>query len=318
MEGLKGKTILVSGGTGFVGSHLVEALVQIGARVVVPYRSMDPNSYFFTEKLDKKTILASCDLKNQKRIFDIISKYEVDVIFHLGAQAIVTTAYENPVETIESNIMGTTYILEAARQCSRVRSIIIASSDKAYGKTKEKYTEKSPLQGDHPYEVSKSAADLIAQTYYKTYHLPVIITRFGNIYGEGDLNFNRIIPGIMQSVIRKTPLHLRSDGTFVRDYVYVGDVVSAYLFLLSQGSKIHGEAYNITSGETYSVLELIKKIEKKLKKKIPHEIDNTSNNEIPYQSLDNTKILKLGWKPKYSLQATLIRVLRWYKKSYRV
>jgi len=314
MEKLTGKNILVTGGTGFVGSHLVKALVQKGANVIVPFRSLDPRSYFATEKLERKVILTVCDIKDKNRVFDVVSKYEIEVIFHLAAQPIVTTAYENPVETIESNIMGTTYILEAARMFLHVKTVIVASSDKSYGKSRKPYMETDALKGDHPYEVSKSSADLIAQTYYKTYHLPVVITRFGNIYGEGDLNYNRIIPGIMNSLIYKQPLHIRSDGTFVRDYIYVGDVVSAYLFLLAQGSKVYGEAFNIASGETNSVLELIKRIEKILKRTVSYQIDNSEKNEIPYQKLDNNKILALGWKTKYPLRKAILTQFKWYKR----
>jgi CDP-glucose 4,6-dehydratase len=315
MERLKGERILVTGGTGFVGSHLVEALIRKGAHVIVPFRSIDPHSYFFSTKLDRKVILAECDLKDRQRVFDVVTKYEVDSIFHLGAQPIVTTAYENPVETLESNIMGTVHILEAARTCPHIRSVIVASSDKAYGKTEKEYTEDFPLRGDHPYEVSKSSADLIAQMYYKTYHVPAVITRFGNIYGEGDLNLNRIVPGIMDAGIQKTVLHLRSDGTFVRDYIYVKDVASAYIFLLEKGDAVFGEAFNIASGKTYSVLELIKQAEKILRKKINFKIDNSAKNEIPFQSLNIDKIVTLGWKPEYSIQKTFKGILKWYKKS---
>lgn len=313
MENIKEKNILVTGGTGFVGSHLVKALVKTGATIFVPHRSIDPRSYFYTEKLNTKVVLLSCDLKDKDRVFDIVSKYEITYIFHFAAQAIVPTAYENPVETIESNVMGTTYLLEAARRFFHVKGIIVASSDKSYGKSKKSYVETDPLKGDHPYEVSKSATDLIAQAYAKTYHLPIVVTRLGNIYGEGDLNFSRIIPGIMKAVITKEKLVLRSDGTYIRDYVYVKDVVSGYLFLLKHIYNIKGEAFNLSSNDSYSVIEVIREAEKILKKKIPFIIENSAKNEIPYQHLNTTKINNLGWKPTHSLKTTLTLILHWYK-----
>ena len=315
MESLTGKNILVTGGTGFVGSHLVKALLAKHATVFVPFRSLDPRSYFVTEKLSRKATLVVCDLKDKDRIFDIVSKYEIDYIFHLAAQAIVPTAYENPVETIESNVMGTTYILESARRFSHVKGVVVASSDKSYGKSRKPYVETDPLKGDHPYNVSKSAMDLITQAYAKTYHLPIVVTRFGNIYGEGDLNFSRIIPGIMRTIITKEPLRVRSDGTYVRDYIYVKDVVRGYLFLLSKVDKIKGEAFNLSSNDTYSVLDLIKYIAKKMNKKISYSIANSAKNEIPYQHLSYQKIQKLGWKPIYSIGSTLAPIRSWYKKT---
>ncbi len=180
--GLKNKNILVTGGTGFIGGHLVRALLEENCKIIIPYQDTNPNSYFFEQKLEKKAILAFCDLKSFKRTLDLITKYEIDFIFHLAAQAIVTTAYHNPLETLETNIMGTANILEASRLYRKIEGIIVTSSDKAYGKI-PRASEIDPLTGDHPYEVSKSAADLIATTYYKTYNLPVVITRFGNVYG---------------------------------------------------------------------------------------------------------------------------------------
>ena len=315
MEGLKGKNILVTGGTGFVGSHLVESLVSRGLRVIVISRSFDPQSYFATQHLERKTILASGDLKDYFRVMDIISKYEIDYIFHLGAQAIVTTAYDNPRETIETNVMGTVNILEAARLYGRIKGIIVASSDKAYGKSSKKYLETDPLRGNHPYEASKSSTDLIALTYAKTYSLPIVVTRFGNIYGEGDLNFNRIIPGIMKALVTGTTLSIRSDGTFVRDYVYVKDVVKGYLLLIDHIEKTQGQAYNLSSDEMLSVLNLIKSVENVLHKKIKYIITNTQKNEIPYQSLNFDKVKKLGYNAQYSFKKVLPDVLEWYRSN---
>jgi CDP-glucose 4,6-dehydratase len=310
-----GRNILVTGGTGFVGSHLVKALSERRAHIIVPYRSIDPHSYFMTQGLDKKVVLAAGDVTDRRRIVDIVSKYEIDTIYHLAAQPIVDTAFNNPVETITTNVIGTTHILDAAWTSGTVRHIFITSSDKAYGKSSETYTEDHPLRGDHPYEASKSAADIIARSYVKTYNAPVVTVRFGNIYGPGDLNMSRIIPGIMQTALSGDILPLRSNGLFVRDYVYVGDVVSAYLFLLDNFSKANGEAYNIASDVSLTVLDLIKQAEKIMKTKIRYDIKNNQKNEIPYQHLDWGKIAKIGWKPEYSLESGILESYGWYKKN---
>jgi len=316
MERLKGVRILVTGGTGFAGSHVVESLLEKHARIVISYRSIDPHCYFFQKNLSSSVILAMCDLKDEKRVRDIIAKYEIEYILHLGAQPIVETAYYNPSETIESNIMGTLHILEGARSYPKIKGIIIASSDKAYGKHDKPYKETDTLRGDHPYEVSKSAADLIAFSYVKTYGMPIAVTRFGNIYGPGDLNFNRIIPGIMQTLITGKELEIRSNGKFVREYLYVKDVASAYLFLLTHFSKASGEAFNIASGERYSVLELIKKCKEVFHEHIPYKILNSAINEIPEQRLYCKKIRNIGWKPKYSITKGLKETYEWNREYF--
>ncbi len=314
---LSGKNILVTGGTGFVGSHLVEALIEKGARVVVPYRSIDPASYFMTQGLDKKTILAICDITDRRRIVDIVSKYEIESIFHLAAQPIVDTAYANPVETITTNVIGTTHILDAAWQSTTVRQIIVTSSDKAYGKSEKTYMEDHPLSGDHPYEASKSAADIITNAYVKTYGAPVSTVRFGNIYGPGDLNMSRIIPSIMRCAITGEELQIRSDGTFVRDYVYVGDVVDAYLYLMEHFDKATGEAFNIASDTSLSVIKLIEMAGRILNVTIRYRVNNTQKNEIPSQHLNWSKIARLGWKPNFSLEMGLLETFGWYAKRLR-
>lgn len=314
MERLTGRTILVTGGTGLVGSHVIELLLKKGHRVITTMRSHDPRSYFSTQKLYQRVIAAHCDIQDYTRVFDVVTKYEVDYIIHLAASAIVTTSYENPVEAIRTNVLGSVHVLEAARSSPRVKGVILASSDKAYGKSKRMYREDDPLRGDHPYEVSKSSADLIAHTYWKTYGLPVVITRFGNIYGPGDLHENRIIPGIMSSLISGASLVLRSNGTYVRDYVYVGDVACAYEFLLARMGTTQGQAYNISTDASYTVLDLIGQVEKIFRKRIRYTISNTAVNEIPYQHLDCGKIQKLGWKPRYAMREGLIKTYAWYRK----
>lgn len=329
---ISGKNILVTGGTGFVGSHLVEELVKQQVNVVTTFLTTNPQSYFFTQKLDKKVKMANIDVCDFDGVFNVITKCQIDYIFHLAAQPLVETAYYNPKRTLYANILGTINVLESSRLFPKIKGVFVASSDKAYGKMEAekthrewpnglsrcggiKYKETDSLKGDHPYEVSKSSADLIAYSYFKTYHLPVVITRFGNIYGEGDLNFSRIIPGIMKSLIKNEVLEIRSNGTYVRDYLYVKDVIDGYLLLATNIHKVKGEAYNFGSEETVPVLSLIKLIEKGLKRKINYKILNTARNEIPYQSLDYSKMRKeLGWKPKYTLSKKIKDIYTWYKK----
>ena len=305
--------ILITGGAGFIGSHLVENLVRLKAKVFVIDIENNPNSYFAKNQLSKKCEFSFLDIRNKKAVEKYFSKTKIDYIFHLAAEPIVEKAFDNPYSTFDTNIMGTVNILEEVRRNKKIKGIIVASSDKAYGKTTKKYDEDSPLKGDHPYDVSKSAADLISQTYCKSYNLPIVITRFGNVYGEGDLHLNRIIPGICESVIKNKTLMVRSDGTYIRDYLYVKDVVNGYIFLLKKLNKAKSQAFNFSSKDTLSVLDLIKKAEKILKIKIKYKILNNAKNEIPYQHLNDKKIRKFGWKNRYSLKKKLIPIVEWYR-----
>lgn len=314
MERIKGSKVIVTGGTGFIGSHLVKDLIALGAQVTVVDIIINDQSYFVKQNLTKKANVQLIDIAKKKKIKDFFTRVQPDYVFHLAAEAIVNNSYNNPYKTFQTNVMGTVSVLEAAK-ATGVKGVIVASSDKAYGKTKEIYTEASPLQGDHPYDVSKSCTDLISQTYYKTYGLPVVITRFGNVYGEGDLHLNRIIPGICEAIITKTPLLIRSNGKYVRDYLYVKDVAAGYIFLLQNLAKTKGEAYNFSSPDTLSVLELVAKAETILQRKIEYRILNNAKNEIPYQHLQDTKVRKLGWKNKYMMKDLLPEILNWYKKN---
>lgn len=320
MLNFRGRNILVTGGAGFVGSHLVEELVKLKARIVIVDQVIDPFSYLVSKELNKKATIIQTDVCDFEGIFDIVTKFQIQYIFHLAAQSLVEVAYYNPKQTLYSNILGTINVLECSRLYQKIKAVVIASSDKAYGKLgKKKYIETDALMGDHPYEVSKSSADLISSSYFKTYGVPAVITRFGNIYGQGDLNFSRIIPGIMKALIEKETLDIRCDGKYVREYLYVKDVVKGYLLLAKSIEKVKGQAFNFGSNEALSVLEIIKLTEKVLNIKINYKILNTAKNEIPYQVLNFDKIRKkTTWKPKYDLASTLIDTYNWYTKYYEM
>lgn len=307
-------TVIVTGGAGFIGSHLTEALLQKKYRVIVLDIKKPDGSYFFSNHLDEQSDYRIVDIRDKEKVEEVFTATNPSYVIHLAAQPIVTDAYDNPHETFDTNVMGSVNILEACRHTPSIKRIIVASSDKAYGKMKDVYTEDSPLQGDHPYDVSKTCEDLIAQTYFTTYKTPVIITRFGNVYGEGDMHFDRIIPGMCESLVRNSVLQIRSDGTYVRDYVYVRDVVDGYMFLLETKKPVEGEAFNFSSDDSYSVVDLITLVEKSLGKKIQFTIVNSARNEIPYQHLNDTKIRKLGWKSSFSINASIAGVYAWYEQ----
>lgn len=308
------KRILVTGGAGFIGGHLVKLLVKQGYRVTVLDIQKPGKTYFFLEHLDSLVDYRQVDIRDSSAVDRTFAQVRPDSVLHLAALPVVEEALSDPRGTFETNIMGSVNIFEACRKLREMRRLVVASSDKAYGKTIKEYTEDSPLHGDHPYDVSKSCEDLIAYTYFKTYGLPVTITRFGNVYGQGDLHFNRIIPGIFQSVISGEPLAIRSDGTYIRDYLYVDDVVNGYLQLLESPDSVNGEAFNFSSGDTYSVLDLIKKMELLLEHEIPYRIENTVKNEIPYQHLNDAKVRRLGWKSSGTLESTAKIVFQWYAR----
>lgn len=306
--------ILVTGGAGFIGGHLVGALVQKGYRVCVLDVSKPGKTYFFLEGLESLVDYRQVDIRDAPAVQRVFALVRPARVVHLAAFPVVEEAYRNPRGTFETNIMGSVNILEVCRKQTSIQRIVVASSDKAYGKSVQEYTEESPLRGDHPYDVSKSCEDLISYAYYKTYGLPVVVTRFGNVYGEGDLHFSRIIPGICQSIIMGRPFLIRSDGTYVRDYLYVKDVVDGYVELLEAPDSVNGEVYNFSSQDAYSVIHLVEKMETVLGRKIPYRIENTAKNEIPYQHLNDAKVRKLGWRPSFTLDTAAVNVLRWYEQ----
>jgi CDP-glucose 4,6-dehydratase len=313
------RNVFVTGCSGFLGSWLVQYLVNLKANVVGLIRDELPLSRLYSEKIiDSINVVHGC-LENYELIERIINEYEIEMVFHIAAQTIVRIANRNPISTFNSNIQGTWNILEACRRNPNVKQIIIASSDKAYGEQDIlPYNESNPMQGSHPYDVSKSCADLIAQTYFKTYKLPICITRCGNFYGGGDLNFNRIVPGTIRSLIRNEQPIIRSDGKLIRDYIYIEDVVNAYILLaekMAENPKIKGEAFNFSCENPISVLELVNLIIKIFNKNnLKPVILNNASNEIPKQYLSAKKATKiLNWRPIYTLEDGLKKTISWYE-----
>lgn len=309
---------LVTGGTGLVGSWLVKRLVEQGASVVCVVRDWVPQSELVRTGTLERVNVVRGDVRSQSTLERALGEYEVDTVIHLAAQTIVGIANRNPVSTFESNIKGTWALLEACRRSPLVKQIVIASSDKAYGDQEQlPYTEDAPLQGRNPYDVSKSASDLIAQTYASAYGLPVAITRCGNFYGGGDLNWNRIVPGTIRSVLRNQRPVIRSDGTYIRDYFYVEDGAAAYMLLaekLAAMPRIRGKAYNFSNEMQITVRDLACRILDRMGSKLELDIRNEATNEIRHQYLSAARARReLGWKPLFTLDQGIDRTIEWYR-----
>ena len=313
------RRVFITGAAGLVGSWLVADLLAAKAQVVTLIHHPDPRSHFYRSGLYRDVSIVQGNLEDYDLLEYAINKYEIDTVFHLGAQAIVGVAYRSPLNTFESNIRGTYNLLEACRQhSSLVRRVVVASSDKAYGThTELPYTEDMALQGKYPYEVSKSCADLICQMYYHTYALPVAIARCGNIYGGGDLNWSRIVPESIRCSLKGKQLEIRSDGTFVRDYIYVKDVTTAYMRLAERldDPRVKGQAFNFGPWQPLSVLELVERIYQLMGSGlIKPKILNAANGEIYSQYLDYSKAQQiLEWQPAYTLEQGLQETILWYK-----
>jgi CDP-glucose 4,6-dehydratase len=307
----------VTGGTGLVGGWLVRRLVDAGADVVCLVRDWVPQSELVRGRLIERAKVVRGDVADQALLERVLGEYEIDTVIHLAAQTIVTIANRNPVSTFETNIGGTWSLLEACRRSATVKQIVVASSDKAYGDQDElPYTERTPLRGQHPYDVSKSCGDLIAQAYATTYDLPVAITRCGNFYGGGDLNWNRIVPGTIRSVLRNERPVIRSDGNYVRDYFYVEDGAAAYMLLaerLAERPDLRGHAFNFSNEIQVTVLELVDRILRLMHSELTSDIRYESTNEIRHQWLSAAKARDvLNWRPLFDLAEGLQRTLSWY------
>lgn len=315
----KNRNVFITGCTGFLGSYLTKELFNLNANVTGLVRDWVKGSGNLITHDNKINIVVG-ELEDELLLERALGEYEIDTIFHVAAQAIVGIANRNPLGTFETNIRGTYNILEAARRSPLVKSIVVASSDKAYGdQTNLPYNEDMPLQGQHTYDVSKSCTDLIAQAYYKTYGLPVCITRCGNLYGGGDLNFNRIIPHTIISTLNGESPVIRSDGTFIRDYFYVEDAVKAYLLLAEKmgNLKLHGQAFNFSNEIQLSVKELVDVILKLMGSDLKPTVLNQGSNEIKHQYLSAKKARDvLGWRPSFSIEEGITKTIDWYKKYF--
>lgn len=308
----------VTGATGLVGGWLARRLIAAGADVVCLVRDWVPQSELVRSHLIEQVKTVRGDVQDQTLLERILGEYQIDTVIHLAAQTIVTIANSNPVSTFESNIDGTWRLLEACRRSSSVKQIVLASSDKAYGEQEAlPYSEHTPLEGRHPYDVSKACSDLIGQAYAATYGMPLAITRCGNFYGGGDLNWNRIVPGTIRSVLRGQRPIIRSDGQYVRDYFYVEDGAAAYMLLaerLAESPDLRGHAFNFSTEKKVTVLELTKRILELMDSALEPDVRSEATNEIREQYLSAAKARQvLGWQPMFTLDEGLQQTIEWYK-----
>lgn len=311
----------MTGCTGLLGSYLVKELIDQGANVTGLVRDAVPKSNLYQGEQVKQMNIVQGALEDLDVIERALGEYEIDTVFHLAAQAIVGVANRNPISTFEANILGTWNVLEACRKHPLIKRVIVASSDKAYGDQPNlPYDENMPLQGKHPYDVSKSCADLLSHTYFNTYGLPVCITRCGNLYGGGDLNFNRIIPQTIRLVLNGEAPEIRSDGTFIRDYFYIEDAVQAYLLLAEKMEELGlaGEAFNFSNEIQLTVLELVEKILKTMDSDLKPKVLNQGSHEIKHQYLSAEKARKLlNWTPAHTIDDGLEKTIEWYKAFFQ-
>ena len=326
MEGLDGVTrfwrarrVLVTGATGMIGAWLAKGLLAQGADVVALVWEADEQSELYRSGAIRRVTVVNGALEDFWALERAINRHEVDTVFHLGAQTIVGTALRFPLPTFEANIRGTYNLLEACRiHAALVKRVVIASSDKAYGEQPHlPYTEDMPLDGRHPYEVSKSCADLLAQAYHQTYGMSLAIARCGNVFGGGDLNWSRIVPGTIRSLLAKERPVIRSDGTYVRDYIYVEDVARAYMRLAERldDDRVHGEAFNFSNEAPLTVLGMVTLIQKLMNAvDVEPEIRSFAKGEIRSQRLSAAKAREvLGWEPGFDLESGLQETISWYQ-----
>jgi CDP-glucose 4,6-dehydratase len=310
---------LVTGGTGFLGAWVIHKLLLQGANVVCLVRQRTLGSEIIGHGLLQRVTMVHGDIRDQAQLEYILREHSVATLFHLAAQAIVGVANVNPAATLDTNIAGTTTLLEACRRSPGVKQIIVASSDKAYGDAGEQaYDEDMPLRGKHPYDVSKACADMIVRSYAATFGLPAVISRCGNFYGPGDLNWNRIVPGTIRSLCEGVRPVIRSDGKYVRDYFYVEDAADAHLMLaenLPDKPKLYGEAFNFSNETNVTVLELVEKMVTLMGLDLRPEVRNETNNEIRFQMLSAAKARsEFGWHPSFTLDEGLRTAIAWYRE----
>ena len=314
--------VLLTGATGMVGSWAAKVLLRRGASVVALVLDADPESELIRSgDIHRVTVVNGC-LEKYGDVERAVNVHEVDAVLHFGAQTLVQVAMRNPLPTFEANIRGTYNLLEACRiHKRRVRRNVVASSDKAYGESPTlPYTEETPLRGSAPYDVSKSCADLLSRSYFHAYGLPVAIARCGNIFGGGDLNWSRIVPGTILSLLKGERPAIRSDGKFLRDYMFVRDAVDGYLTLLDRGEEtsVAGQAFNFGPGKPVSVIDIVQLIGKLVgRTDLTPDITNVTKGEIREQWLDSSKARAvLQWTPKHSLEEGLRETIQWYRDGY--
>jgi CDP-glucose 4,6-dehydratase len=313
------RRVFVTGCTGLVGASTVRALLEKGAHVVGLVRDRTSGSELIRGGLHGRIDIVWGAVEDEPLLERVLAEYEIQTIIHLAAQTIVGIAQKNPLTTFETNIKGTWCVLEAARRCGSEPHVILASSEKAYGAQPiQPHSEESPLEGRHPYDASKSCADILAQTYYETYQLPVCVTRCGNFFGGGDLNWNRIVPGTMRAVCRHQAPVLRSDGSHVRDYFYVKDGAAAYLHLaecMACRPEIWGEAFNFSTESPLTVLDLVRRILAAMGSTLQPVIMGQAGQEIKNQWLSAAKARRmLKWRPRYQLDEALKETIDWYRE----
>ena len=312
------RPVLITGATGLVGSWLTRRLLELEADVVCLIRDWVPKSDLIATRTINGVRVVRGDVCDRPLLERILGEYEINTVFHLAAQTVVGVANRNPISTFETNIGGTWGLLEACRRSPLVKSIVFASSDKAYGHQDTlPYTEDSPLNGRHPYDASKACADVLAQTYAETYGLPVAITRCGNFFGGGDLNWNRLVPGTIRSILRAERPIIRSDGHYQRDYFYVEDGVSAYLLLaerLWNDESLRGRAFNFSNETRVTALDLVRTVLRHMGSALSPDIRNEASNEIRDQFLSAERArTELGWHPEFTLDEGLRRTIDWYR-----
>ena len=309
--------MFLTGATGLLGGWLLEELLTAGATAVVLVRDYVPQCLAVSNKLLERAVVVHGSLLDYELLRRTMAEYAIDTVFHLGAQTLVGVAKRNPVDTLQVNVGGTWNVLEAARQ-TEVRNLLFASSDKAYGVSDElPYLESHPLQGIYPYDCSKSCADQICKMYALTYRVPVATVRCSNLFGGGDLNFSRAIPGVIRAILHNERFVIRSDGQFVRDFLYVKDAASAYLTLaeaLANDRSLIGEAFNFSLELKLTVLEIVRRVMACMHREdLEPIIQNEASAEIREQYLSSEKARSvLGWKPQYGLNEGLRETIDWY------
>lgn len=312
------RKVFVTGATGLLGSWMVDELLKRRASVTCLVRDWVGGSKLVTDGNLSRCNVVRGELEDLDVVLRAINEYEIDSVFHLGAQTIVGTASRSPLSTFEANIRGTWNLLEACRQCAKlVERVLVASSDKAYGSCEHlPYKEDTPLRGRFPYDVSKACADLISMSYFHSYTTPVAVTRCGNLFGGGDLNFNRLVPGTIRSLLKDEAPIVRSDGKYVRDYFYVADAVEAYLQLAEKlPDNFRGQDFNFGNEAPVSVLDLVHRISVEIgKPNLAPRILNQASHEVREQYLDCSKARDmLGWQPKFTLEEGLREAIAWYR-----